>query len=182
MTLKEFKKNLEIPGQELQNGQDIIADSDCEWGDCNDKDKKPQGPAEYLPKEACQLEIREELFFDARHSKMKHDVLSITLIIPGDKTPAGLDKFVATYSYKELCEKLFKDNPNAIWYNTENQAAHMNLSHAFDLRLYYANIVKFENAQDRLVTEMYGEGKQAFYAGQEIEYKLLEFESNLWSH
>lgn len=140
------------------------------------------GADEFFPQQISTLRIREDLLFDRKRSRMYHDIQAITLIIPGEFYPAGIDKELATFSYKELVENVFMDNPNAIWYNPENMTEHRNLADAFDLRLFSARIIKFSNPRDNYIADIYSDMKMSLGKSQEYEYGLLEYESNLWSH
>ena len=137
---------------------------------------------EFFPKQITTLQIKEDLLFDRKRSRMYHDIQAITLIIPGDYYPAGIDKNLASFSYKELVENVFKDNPKAIWYNPKNLTEHRNLADAFDLRLFSARIIKFANPKDQYIEDIYSDLKMSLGKSQEYEHNLLEYESNLWSN
>jgi len=153
----------------------------------DDKDaKKDKAPTSnlYLPKDMYIFEIKMDLIFDKKRSRMYRDIQSITIIIPAEKNPAkGIDIPIATFSYKELVEGVFADNPEAIWYNYENPASHMNLAHAFELHLFNGKIVKMENGEDVYLENMYGNDQRAaLIAAEQIKYDLLEFEALLWEY
>jgi Gliding motility associated protein GldN len=82
-----------------------------------------------------------------------------------------------------LVDNVFKDNPQAIWYNNDNLAEHRNFGEAFDLRTFSAHLIKYENWDDYAIADMYGgEGKGAIVAAQQIEYELVDFEQDLWEN
>ena len=135
----------------------------------------------YFPKELSILEIREDAVIDRRRSRLYFDIQSITLIIPASKTKAGFDKAIASFRYKDLY-KLFRSNPNCIWYNSENEMQHKNMADAFDLRMFQARIIKKGNVENKFLTDLYGGEKEGLMMSQLLEYKLLEMEHDLWEN
>jgi hypothetical protein len=135
----------------------------------------------YFAKELSILEIKEDAIFDKQRSRLYYDIQSITVIIPANKTTAGFDKTVASFKYKDL-DKLFRSNPNCIWYNAQNEAQHKNMADAFDLRLFNARLTKKGNAEDKSLDLIYGGEKQGLIQSQQLEYKLMEMEHNLWEY
>jgi hypothetical protein len=135
----------------------------------------------YFPKELSILEIREDAIIDRRRSRLYFDIQSISLIIPASKTKAGFDKAVASFRYKDLY-KLFRSNPNCIWYNSENETQHKNMADAFDLRMFQARIIKKGNVENKFLTDLYGGEKEGLMMSQMLEYKLLEMEHDLWEN
>lgn len=166
--------------------EDAMTGGVSSWGE-DDKDTKKDKTAAsnlYLPKDMYIFEIKMDLIFDKKRSRMYRDIQSITVIIPAERNPAkGVDIPIATFSYKELVEGVFLDNPEAIWYNFENPASHMNLAHAFELHLFNGKIVKMENGEDVYLENMYGNDQRAaLVAAEQIKYDLLEFEALLWEY
>jgi gliding motility associated protien GldN len=166
--------------------EDALMGGSDAW-DEDSKDKK-KGEASvsntYFPKDMYIFEIKMDLIFDKKRSRMYRDIQSVTIIIPAEKNPAkGVDIPIATFSYKELVEGVFADNPEAIWYNFENPGQHMGLAHAFELNLFNGRIVKMENGDDVYLDTMYGNDQRAaLIAAEQIKYDLLEFESLLWEY
>jgi len=138
------------------------------------------GIAEYLPKEIDRMEIKENVIFDKKKSQIKYDIQAITLYVKN--TDSGLDQPLGSFSYKELA-KVFRDHPKeAIWYNTQNEANHLNLADAFDLRMFSSYIKKVSNPGDDELSAIHGGSQQAILASQRAMEELVEFESTLWSH
>ncbi len=136
----------------------------------------------YFAKDIDVLEIREDAIFDRQRSRLYFDIQAITIIIPASKTGSkGFDKVIGSFRYKDL-DKLFRSNPNCIYYNAQNEAQHKNMADAFDLRLFHARLVKKGNAEDKLLYEIYGGEKQGLMMSQQLEYMLLEKEHNLWEY
>ncbi len=70
-----------------------------------------------------------------------------------------------------------------MWVNPKNDAMHLNLEHAFDLRLYSAHIIKYSNPDDsRIVDMVEGDRRQALLKSLNYEYKLLEREHEVWEY
>mgnify|MGYP001068194723 CR=1 FL=1 len=181
MSKKEFLENLKIPLSGKNDEDDLGFDNVDPW--TNEPEKEVElGPEEYLPRQLYILEMKEDLLFDKRESRMKHDILAFTLIIPAEQTPTGIDKTVASFSYKELASKLFKNNPNAIWYNPQNAGAHLNIADAFTLRLPDGMLVKYENPKDNRIMDVYGESKRSFIEAQNAVMQLMEYEALLWEY
>lgn len=135
----------------------------------------------YYAKQLSILEIREDAIFDKQRSRLYYDIQSITIIIPANMTTAGFDKNVASFRYKDL-DKLFRSNPNCVWYNEQNEAQHKNMADAFDLRLFHARLTKKGNSKDDDLDTIYGGSKQGLIQSQQLEYKLMEMEHNLWEY
>jgi len=178
---KEFLENLKIPLTGNQEDDDLGFDNVDPWTN-ESKEEIKLGPEEYLPKQLYILEMKEDLMFDKRESRMKHDILAFTLIIPAEQTPTGIDKPIASFSYKELVNSLFKNNPNAIWYNPQNAAAHLNLADAFTMRLPDGMLVKYENPKDNRIMDVYGESKRSLIEAQNAVMQLMEYEALLWEY
>ncbi len=135
----------------------------------------------YYAKQLSVLEIREDAIFDKQRSRLYYDIQSITIIIPANMTTAGFDKNVGSFRYKDL-DKLFRSNPNCVWYNEQNEAQHKNMADAFDLRLFHARLTKKGNSKDDDLDTIYGGSKQGLIQSQQLEYKLMEMEHNLWEY
>ena len=146
-----------------------------------DQKAAPVEEAFYFAKDLSILEIREDAIIDRRRSRLYFDIQSIKIVIPAVKTKAGFDKEVATFRFKDLY-KLFRSNPNCVWYNSENEIQHKNMADAFDLRMFQARIIKKGNVEDKLLTDLYGGEKEGLMMSQLLEYKLLEMEHDLWEN
>jgi gliding motility associated protien GldN len=137
--------------------------------------------AYYFPKELSIIEIKEDAVIDRKRSRLYFDIQALTLIVPASKTKAGFDKVVASFRFKDVY-KLFRSNPDCIWYNSENETQHKNMADAFDLRLFQARIIKKGNAENKFLTDMYEGEKEGLLMSQLLEYKLLELEHDMWEN
>jgi hypothetical protein len=149
----------------------------------DDFDAKPvvSTVAYYFPKELSILEIKEDAVIDRKRSRLYFDIQALTLIIPASKTKAGFDKPVASFRYKDVY-KLFRSNANCIWYNSDNEIQHKNMADAFDLRLFQARIIKKGNAENKYLTDLFSGDKEGLLMSQQLEYKLLELEHEMWEN
>ncbi|MFM6948511.1 MAG: gliding motility protein GldN [Aquirufa sp.] len=210
MTLAQFKENLKIEegvaDGELSEAEKsagfgtenktAAAGTDDGWGGKTattaEKPKvsdafseKPAGSATtaayYFPKELTIIEIKEDAIIDRQRSRLYFDIQSFTLIIPAVKTKAGFDKPVASFRYKDVY-KLFRSNPNCIWYNSQNEIQHKNMADAFDLRMFQARIVKKGNARNQYLTDINNNELDGLNRSQSLEYELLEMEHDMWEN
>ena len=123
---------------------------------------------------------------------MYNYIRSLSLALPRDAgslyNPAGFEKKVAHFRYDDVVE-LFRGPyaDRAIYYNRSNPGKHMNMSDAFELRLFRAPIVKISNPEDLDIRELYSEELAAnplkpIVVQQQYEYDLMEYESELWEY
>ena len=140
-------------------------------------------PDSYTAKDLYQMEIKEDILFDKQHSVMEYNIKTITLFIPAEHPDniKGIQTPIASFSYTDYL-KVFKDNPNAIWYNPQNDQAHLSLADAFDLRMFSSYIIKVSNPDDEYLMDIYGYGKNGIIAAENMAMKILEIESNLWEN
>ncbi|RXK49775.1 type IX secretion system ring subunit PorN/GldN [Aquirufa rosea] len=169
------------------------AAEDDGWGTTNkpgtaakkndDFDAKPVANLDsyFFPKELSIIEIKEDAIIDRQRSRLYFDIQALTLIIPASKTKAGFDKPVASFRYKDVY-KLFRSNPNCIWYNSENETQHKNMADAFDLRMFQARIIKKGNAENKFLTDIYSSDREGLLMSQQLEHKLLEMEHDMWEN
>lgn len=146
---------------------------------------KPAAPPsyEYRYKDLYQMELKEDMIFDKKRSRMYHDIKTITLLVPStlSSNAAGIEKPIGTFKYSDLV-KVFRNNPDkAIWFNSQNDAQHKNLADAFELWLFNSYIVKVSNPNDARLDEIYGGPQQGILASQQAASDLIEYEYNLWS-
>lgn len=136
---------------------------------------------EFLPRQISVLELMEDMIFDKRRSRLYWDIQAVKLVIPASEFETGLMREVATFKYKDL-EQLFRSMPGeAIWFNAQNSAGHLNLADAFTLRLFSGRIVKVANPDDSFLVDIYNRSpKDGLMASQWIEMQLMEMEHELW--
>jgi len=137
----------------------------------------------YTYKEISLVELKEDVIFDKRRSRLYHNIQSIKLFKNSEAYLEGFNKDIGVFSYKEL-EDFFRRRPDiCIWYNQYNGAQNKNLADAFLLRLFRGPLVKVENPDDELISLIYQENSRApLYAAEWLEMQLMEKEHNLWSY
>ncbi|WP_026998331.1 hypothetical protein [Eisenibacter elegans] len=134
------------------------------------------------PREMSVLEIREDLIFDKRRSRMYYDIQTVTVFIEAaaftDGGSLAFDRPVATFKFSDLY-RYFKEiydqsqyedrtddtgrtvarggTAQAVrghWVNPYNPRRHMSLADAFELRLFSSRIVKVINPEDKNLVEI----------------------------
>lgn len=138
----------------------------------------------FFPTDVSILEMMEDIIFDKSRGRQYYNIQAVTLILPPEMFPTtGLQKPVATFKYVDLV-RVFEENPEiAIWVNPANDAKHLNLKHAFDLRLFSSPIVKYSNPEDEyIIDQTGGDRRKALLESMEYEYQLLEREHELWEY
>lgn len=166
-------------------------DTGDDWGAPKKKGAKstakaaPAAPPSYevRPKDIYQMEIKEDMIFDKKRSRMYHDIKSIGLLLPSTlaSNTSGIEKPIGFFKYSDLV-RVFRANPDkAIWFNPQNDAQHKNLADAFELWLFNSYIVKVSNPNDSRLDEIYGGQQQGILASQQAAADLIEYEYNLWS-
>ena len=114
--------------------------------------------------------------------RMYNNILGLAIIIPADQNPTGLDKTVGWFKYSDL-EKLFRSEPDqAIWYNPQNIGQNRNMADAFLLRLFSGRITKISNPRNNTIEDTYIDPSLSLYMSQVLEYKMMEYEHDLWSY
>lgn len=206
ITLEEFTRRLHrdfegggLSQDEIDAGFGTAATEDDGWGDGGSTDttaKKASssqdgwGDAqvttlatgyELLPSELYVLEIKEDWIFDSQRSRAYFDVLVVTIKIPAELSPEGIEKDLASFKYKEL-ESYFRLNPNCLWFNEENTAKHMNYADAIEQRFFSGRIVRTSDPRNRYLDQIYKNPREALLKSQEWEYRIMEEESNLWEY
>lgn len=141
------------------------------------------------PTEFNKLYLKEDLIFDRNRSRMYYYIRSITLGIPANPNyEIQFEKRVASFKYDDIIKLLrgpYKEK--ALWYNEQNQGAHINLADALELRLFSAPIIGVSNSQNLDIRQMYGDKiaqdpMSAMVLQQQAEMELMEYESNLWEN
>ncbi len=190
MSQEDFLSNIKIPSDNIEytpeeqmmlDGEnDWIATEDDVW---NTEGEEKISNQEFYANQLYTLEVKTNVFFDKTRSRMINDIQTISIIIPAEMNPqTGLEKTIATFSYKELVQNLFRDNSTALYYNEKNNQAHRNLEEAFDLMLANGTLIKYANGKDEQIMDMYDDQREALLAAQNYQANLIEYESNLWEN
>lgn len=179
LTIEEFKEAMKIPSDqaELTEEEKAIALAN---GDSSVLISSSENF--YFPRDLYQMQFKEDLIFDKQRSRMYYDVHAITMLVPSDH-PAnikGIEIPIASFKFKDVISVL-KDNPNAVWFNPQNDAQHKSIADAVELRLFSSYIIKVSNPDDAYLVDIYGGDQQkGIMASQWAAFELLEYEHNLW--
>lgn len=139
----------------------------------------------FLPSDVSNLTLMEDVIFDRRRSRVYYDIQAIELVIPGSKnSQTGFNKSLGWLKYKDI-EKIFRAHPKkAVWFNRQNTAQNKNFADAFLLRLFWGPITKVQNPDNESLLDIYlANGRpyrEAVWAGEWEEIKMMEKEHNLW--
>jgi gliding motility associated protien GldN len=132
-------------------------------------------PIEYKARDFTSFILKEDVIFDKQRSRLYWDTQALTMILATE----DLDKPVASFRYKDLV-RIFRSNPNAIWFNSQNNAEHKNLADAFEMRLFSGRITKVSNPDDNDLVTIYDGSRRGLLASDWVRQQLMEFEHNLW--
>jgi gliding motility associated protien GldN len=183
MSYEDFIAKLTI--SEPEPVEDDFAPID-EWtpeeGDSTEEPASVAVSNEFFAKQLYLLELREDLVFDKKRSRTYRDIQAITILIPAEINLKGVDEPLATFSYKELVQNVFKDNESAVWYNDENELQARNLYDAFELRLFSSRLIKFSNSQDGYIEDIYGGDKSAVVASMQLAHQLVDTDTEMWEY
>lgn len=142
---------------------------------------QPQDQYQF-PSQLTLMDMKEEVYFDDIRSRMYNNILGLAIIIPAEANPTGLDQTVGWFKYSDL-EKLFRSEPDqAIWYNPQNIGQNRNMADAFLLRLFNGRVTKISNPRNNAIEDIYQDPSLALYMSQVLEYKMMEYEHDLWSY
>jgi len=158
-----------------------------------EEDEGEQARQEAIPEDLFSvLYIKEDVIFDRNRSRMYNYIRSLSLALPRDAgslyNPAGFERKVAHFRYDDVVA-LFRGPyaDKAVYFNSQNPGQHMNMSDAFELRLFSAPIVKISNPQDLDIRQIYSDELasdplKVIVIQQKYEYDLMEYESELWEY
>ncbi len=186
MSKEQFLENLMLPTDE----DDSFGAADAGFGDdaggwggdagWGDEEETTTSIQYYDATQLNIMRIKEDMIFDQVRSRLYWDIQSFEMIIPAAEVATGIEKSVGVFKYKDL-EPLFRSMPDrAIWYNRQNTAQHRNMADAFLLRLFNARVVKVSNPRNDWIQDISPDQRSALYKSQQEEYKLIEYEHNLW--
>jgi len=139
----------------------------------------------FLASDVSNLTLMEDVIFDRRRSRVYYDIQAIELVIPGSKnSQTGFNKSLGWLKFKDV-EKIFRAHPKkAVWFNRQNTAQNKNFADAFLLRLFWGPINKVQNPDNENLLDIYlANGRpyrEAVWAGEWEEIKMMEKEHNLW--
>lgn len=111
-------------------------------------------------------------------------ISNLTMILPAKRTTIGVDKPIATFSFKEIVENVFRDNPSAIGFNNQNLREHRNMAEAFELRLFRGHLYKYANGDDKTIAvDISSQNEEsALHASLRAEHGLVDSETYFWEN
>lgn len=183
-----------VPAQDFYQGDRVTVNGKNYEAIVNSKGKNPETSTNewqvttagqaitYDPSEIYKLTLQEDIIFDKRRSRLYYDMLAMEFSALDQNT--GTYKPLGWFKYKDL-EKLFRNHvKDAVWFNRYNSAENKNYADAFLLRLFHGVIDKVENPDDDKITDtFFGRPyKEAVWAMEWEEMKLMEKEHNLWEY
>lgn len=186
----EREQNPFVGGGFNSGGFDSFGDESSEEAT---EEQSEEARQEAIPEDLFSvLYLKEDVIFDRNRSRMYNYIRSISLALPRDAgslyNPAGFEKKVAHFRYDDVIA-LFRGPyaDRAKYYNSYNPGKHMNMSDAFELRLFNAPIVKISNPQDLDIRQLYqdemaNDPMSVIVIQQKYEYDLMEYESELWEY
>jgi gliding motility associated protien GldN len=133
--------------------------------------------SEFDPAKVTRIRIKEDWYFDKKHSQMLVRILGICPVM------------IKTRNDQEYSEPLFwiyfpEARPvlaHAEVFNRENGAARRSYDELFMKRFFNSYIYKEENVYDRRISE-YAQGLDALLESERIKGELLNFEQQLWEY
>ena len=189
MTIEDFIKNMTLAGADEESGDDGFGGDggfdDGFGGGFGDDGGEAEdvGPIsnEYSAKDLYQIEIREDMIFDKKRSRMYYDIQAMNFYVPSDNPEnlKGVELLICAFKYQDMV-KLFKEDKRAYWFNRENNAQHRNMADAFDLRLFSSFIRKVDNADNKYIEDIEGSPEAGIIGSQKKMFELMEYEHNLW--
>lgn len=151
----------------------------------NEWEKTTRGvPVTFSAREIFRITLMEDVIFDKRRSRLYYDMIAMKF--EAFDAANSLFRPIGWFKYKDL-ERIFRNHAkDAIWFNRYNTAENKNYADAFLLRLFHGNIDKVENPDNDRIADLYtGMGrpyKEAVWAMEWEEMKMMEKEHNLWEY
>ena len=138
---------------------------------------------EYLPGQLKVLEISCYRIFDRKTSRYVRKIRSVSIKIPAALNAAGLEENLATFSYRELVENVFRGNSLALAFNNRNEAARLTFEEVFEQGLFSAHLVKYANWDDSSFADLNGgEGKKAVIAAKRFEQQYIADRDDIYEN
>ncbi len=185
-----------VPATDYYQGDPVTFNGKNYEAAVNSKGKNPSTSTEdwqpttrgqairYEPNEIYRIMLQEDVIFDKRRSRLYYDMLAMQFLAYDQNT--GTFKSLGWFKYKDL-EKVFRNHAkDAIWFNRYNTAENKNYADAFLLRLFRGVIDMVENPDTDRISDTYAANgrpyKEAVWAMEWEEMKMMEKEHNLWEY
>jgi gliding motility associated protien GldN len=130
------------------------------------------------------VDFKEDFLFDKNRSEIKFDIKYLQLVMPSETNSNAGERTIGFFKYKDFYNH-FKNDPDAKWLNFQNTSKNIPYDQAFDMRLFKSVVRKYTNPDNALIADMVDNSQsnarmQAYLKSLEFEYKLLEWENDLW--
>lgn len=170
MSIQQFIKNISIELKDIN--KDSIPKA------LADKYFKKGAPEEYYPKQIYIIEIKNLFFFNVQTSQLNRKIEHLTLFVPAEENPKGIDAPIATFAFEDL-KRLFSDS-KVKWFESGNQARYLNFADALERKFYQGRLVRYQNPKnDILITLDYT--KSGLIISERAVLKLMEYTfRNYW--
>lgn len=181
MSVEEFLEQRKLPEEGHLSAEEKALgfndDDHDDWGGDAKKATAHKADDEYfLPNEASVLELMIDRIFVK--GELTRDIQSIKIIIPESKFETGLRRTVGIFKYKDLFDYFNSLGDEALWFNEDNSARHLNFTEAFEAQLFDSRIVKIENSEDATLEDVHKE--KHLEVAKHLETKFVEQECSFW--
>jgi gliding motility associated protien GldN len=133
--------------------------------------------SEFDPSKVTRIRIKEDWYFDKKHSQMKVRILGICPVIIKERNDEEFKEPMFWIYFPEARPVL----GHAEVFNRYNDAARRSYDELFMKRLFSSYIYKEKNVYDRRISE-YAQGLDALLEAERIKMELLNFEQSLWEY
>jgi len=133
--------------------------------------------SEFDPSKVTRIRIKEDWYFDKKHSQMKVRILGICPVIIKERNDEEFKEPMFWIYFPEARPVL----GHAEVFNRYNDAARRSYDELFMKRLFSSYIYKEQNVYDRRISE-YAQGLDALLEAERIKMELLNFEQSLWEY
>jgi gliding motility associated protien GldN len=133
--------------------------------------------AEFDPSKVTRVRIKEDWYFDKKHSQMLFRILGICPVMIKERNGEEYSEPLFWIYYPEARPVL----AHAEVFNRFNDAARRTYDEVFMKRFFNSYIYKEENVYDRRISE-YAQGLDALLEAERIKNELLDFEQSLWQY
>lgn len=161
----EAMDTVDVPDWEedlFEDEDDFITGDDLD----TDFDEGEADPLNDLANYESVVQWTEEWIFDKNRGEMIRQIQHLQLIWT-DPGGSIMEKYLAIFQYNEATDVL----ADARWHNRHNDAAHLNLKQALDMRLFNAYIINVS-----------GKGVQSLAEAELRRLQLVEYEHHLWCY
>ncbi|HNQ82593.1 MAG TPA: gliding motility protein GldN [Bacteroidales bacterium] len=133
--------------------------------------------SEFNPSKVTRIRIKEDWYFDKKHSQMLVRILGICPVMTKERNNEEYNEALFWIYFPEARPVL----AHAQVFNRFNDASRRTYDEIFIKRLFNSYIYKEQNVYDRRIQE-YAQGLDALLEAERIKMELLNFEQSLWEY